>query len=157
MLRSALILSLMLFGLATARAEPPPLELVGADAKTVAVSAEAVSKLSAVERDVTFATSKGPSTARYKGVLLWDVLKANNALAGLDLSAQLGRTFTVVAKDGYRIAFSIGEIHPDFGNLPLMLVTAIDGKPLDQAWRLVAPGDKRGARAVRDVVRIELK
>lgn len=157
MLRSALILCLTLAGLAAAHAEPPPLELAGANSRTLSVSAEAVSKLPAVERDVTFATSKGPSTAHYKGVLVWDLLKANDALGGLELGAQLGRTFVVSASDGYRIAFSIGEIHPEFGNLPLILVTAIDGKPLDQAWRLVAPGDKRGARAVRDVVRIELK
>lgn len=157
MRRFLLILLVMFLGTAALQATEPALQLSGAGPGAATVSPRTVANLPVVERDVIFATSKGPSTARYKGVLLWEVLQANKALDGLDLKAQLGRTILVNAKDGYRIAFSIGEIHPDFGNLPLMLVTAIDGKPLEQDWRLVAPGDKRGARAVRDVVKIELR
>ena len=106
---------------------------------------------------MAFETSKGPATRRYKGVLLWDVLQANKALDGLKPAEQLKKTFLVSARDGYQIAFSVGEIHPDFGNLPLLLVSAVDGKALDGGWRLVAPGDKRGARAVYEVVKIELR
>ena len=157
MLRSFLILFVLLSGFAAARATEPALELIGAGPSAITVSPRTVATLAGIERDVTFATSKGPSTAHYRGVLLWDVLQANKVFDGLDLKAQLAKTILVNARDGYRISFSIGEIHPDFGNLPLLLVTAIDGKPLDQDWRLVAPGDKRGARAVRDVVKIELR
>lgn len=157
MLRSLLILFVMLTGTVAARAAGPELEVVGAGPSAIIVSPQVVADLPGVERDVTFATSKGSSTAHYKGVLLWNVLQVDKAFGGLDLKAQLGKTILVSARDGYRIAFSIGEIHPDFGNLPLMLVTAIDGKPLEQDWRLIAPGDKRGARAVRDVVKIELR
>lgn len=156
MLRNVLVLLVMLAGVVAAQAEEPTLELIGGQ-PPIALSPGSVAALPAIERDVAFATSKGASTAHYRGVLLWDVLRANKVLDGLDLSAQLGRTILVTARDGYRVAFSIGEIHPDFGNLPLLLVTAIDGQPLAQGWRLVAPGDKRGARAVRDVTRIELK
>ena len=106
---------------------------------------------------MTFETSKGPATRHYKGVLFWDVLQANRALDGLKPGDQLRRTFLVSVKDDYQIAFSIGEIHPDFGNMPLILVTVVDGKRLEGSWRLVAPGDKRGARAVYEVTRIELR
>ncbi|WP_449255747.1 hypothetical protein [Bosea sp. (in: a-proteobacteria)] len=155
MLRALLILIAVLAG--TAFAGAGELTLVAPARAAIVVTPQSVATLPGLEREVTFATSKGPSTARYDGVLVWDLLRANKLLDGLDPKAQLSKTLLVSAGDGYRIAFSIGEIHPDFGNLPLMLVTAIDGKPLEGSWRLVAPGDKRGARAVRDVATIELR
>ncbi|MGO4174121.1 hypothetical protein [Bosea sp. TAF32] len=156
MLRTLLIL-LAILTAPLARAQEPALELAGIGAAAIRLSPGSLASLPAVERDVTFETSKGPATHRYKGVLFWDVLQANKALDGLKPADQLRKTFLVSAKDGYQIAFSIGEIHPDFGGLPLILVTAVDGRPLDGGWRLVAPGDKRGARAVFEVTKIELR
>ena len=72
-------------------------------------------------------------------------------------NGELEKTFLVSAKDGYQIAFSIGEIHPEFGNTPLILATEVDGKPLEGGWRIVVPGDKRGARAIHDITKIELR
>jgi hypothetical protein len=153
-----LLLALALLTMAPAlHAEPPAVAITGIGAAPIQLTPQALAALPVTERDVTFETSKGPATRRYKGVLLWDVLQANKALDGLKPVEQLKKTFLVSAKDGYQIAFSIGEIHPDFGNLPLILVSAVDGKPLDGGWRLVAPGDKRGARAVYEVVKIELR
>lgn len=65
----------------------------------------------------------------------------------------------MTAEDGYRIAFSIGEIAPDFGNRAILIATERDGKPLapDEGLRLVVPGDARGARSVKGVVSIEVK
>ncbi|WP_377848869.1 hypothetical protein [Bosea sp. UC22_33] len=157
MLRSLLIAFALLMAPPTLRAQEPIVALVGISSAPIQLTAQSLAALPAAERDVTFETSKGPATRRYKGVLLWDVLQANKALDGLKPVEQLKKTFLVSAKDGYQIAFSIGEIHPDFGNLPLILVTAVDGKPLDGGWRLAAPGDKRGARAVYEVVKIELR
>jgi hypothetical protein len=51
---------------------------------------------------------------------------------------------------------SIGEIDPNFGNAPVMLAYAQDGKPLP-TLRLVFPSDKHGARDVRDVLHIEVR
>lgn len=157
LLRSLLILLVLFSAASMARAQEPAVELTGIAAAPIRLSPQALSGLPVAERDVTFETSKGPATRRYKGVLLWDVLQANKALDGLKPVEQLKKTFLVSAKDGYQIAFSIGEIHPDFGNMPLILVTAVDGKLLDGGWRLVAPGDKRGARAVYEVTKIELR
>lgn len=157
LLRSLLILLALLTAVPALRAEEPTVALVGIGSAAIQLTPQALGAMPVAERDVTFETSKGPATRHYKGVLLWNVLQANKALDGLKPAEQLKKTFLVSARDGYQIAFSIGEIHPDFGNLPLILVTAVDGKPLDGGWRLVAPGDKRGARAVYEVVKIELR
>ena len=85
------------------------------------------------------------------------LLKANKALDGLPKNGELKKTFLVVAKDDYQIAFSVGEIHPEFGNTPLMIATEVDGKPIEGGPRIIVPGDKRGARAVQEIVKIELR
>lgn len=156
-LRSLLIVLALLAAPPLPRAQEPAIELLGIGTNAIRLSPQSLAALPAAERDVTFETSKGPATRHYKGVLLWDVLQANKALDGLKPGDQLRKTFLVSAKDGYQIAFSIGEIHPDFGNMPLILVTEVDGKRLEGNWRLVAPGDKRGARAVYEVTKIELR
>jgi len=156
-LRSLLIVIALLTSPPLLCAQEPGIELLGIGASAIRLSPQSLSTLPVVERDVTFETSKGPATRHYKGALFWDVLQANKALDGLKPGDQLRKTFLVSAKDGYQIAFSIGEIHPDFGNLPLILVTKVDGKKLEGNWRLVAPGDKRGARAVYEVTKIELR
>jgi len=156
LLRTLVLLALLAMAPAVG-AQDPTVEVTGIGSAPIRLSQQALAAMPAAERDVTFETSKGPATRHYKGVLFWDVLQANKALDGQKPAEQLKKTFLVSARDGYQIAFSIGEIHPDFGNLPLMLVTAVDGKPLDGGWRLVAPGDKRGARAVYEVVKIELR
>lgn len=157
MLRSLLLLIVLLTAAPMAGAQEPAIELGGIGPAPIRLSPQSLASLPVIERDVTFETSKGPATRRYTGVLVWDVLRAQKALDGLKPGDQLAKTLLVSARDGYRIAFSVGEIHPDFGNLPLLLVTAVDGKALDGGWRLVAPGDKRGARAVYEVTRIELR
>jgi VCBS repeat-containing protein len=156
LLRTLVLLALLTMA-PSVRAQEPAVEIVGIGSAPIRLTPEALAAAPVAERDVTFDTSKGPATCHYKGVLLWDILQANKALDGLKPAEQLKKTFLVSAKDGYQIAFSIGEIHPDFGNLPLLLVSAVDGKALDGGWRLVAPGDKRGARAVYEVVKIELR
>lgn len=157
LLRPLLILLALFAVVPVLRAQEPAVALVGIGSAPIQLTAQSLAALPLTEREVTFETSKGPATRRYKGVLLWDILQANKALDGLKPAEQLKKTFLVSARDGYQIAFSVGEIHPDFGNLPLFLVSAVDGKAVDGGWRLVAPGDRRGARAVYEVVKIELR
>ena len=110
-----------------------------------------------VEQDVTFKTSKGVKTGHYKGPLLWDVVKSSKALDGLDHNKELAKTLMVTASDGYQIAFSIGEIAPEFGNAMILVALETNGEVLKDGLRIVAQGDKRGARAVHNVVKIELR
>lgn len=132
-------------------------EIGGAGAEVRSFTADDMASLDRVEQTVTFETSKGPSTGRYEGVLLWNLLAANGMVNEVGHGAELRRTFVVRARDGYEVAFSIGEIHPDFGAKLLMLADSVDGKPIDGGYRMIVPGDKRGARNVREVVSIELR
>lgn len=133
------------------------IELSGIGGAPFALTPPMLAQLPAFEQDVSFQTLKGMSSGHYKGVLFWDVLQSLKAFDGLEHNAELGKTFLVRASDGYEIAFSVGEIHPQFGNTPLMLATEVDGKPIDGGWRLIVPGDKRGARAVHDITAIDIR
>ncbi len=137
----------------------PQIELSGAGIGAQTLTRESLAALPAVEADVAFQTSKGESKGHYKGVLLWTVLQQAGLAKGGDIHAALRNSFVVTGRDGYAIAFSVGEIAPDFGAKPMMLATERDGKPLppEEGLRVIVPGDKRGARNVRDVVKIELR
>lgn len=55
----------------------------------------------------------------------------------------------VEAVDGYRAAFALAEVDPAFAVREIILARTRDGKRLDAKegpFRIVAPGDKRGAR-----------
>ena len=137
-------------------ATPVVAELVGGNGKAVKLDAGARSGLAVIEQDVSFQSAKGQESGRYRGVLLWDLFKAEGMLDEAGHHGELRQVFSVTGADGYRIDFSVGEIAPEFGNRRIMLATEADGKPLDLP-RVVVPGDKRGARSVRDVVRIEMR
>lgn len=134
-------------------------ELTGRDIKTIHVSPELLEKLPRIEQTVAFQTSKGVEQARYEGVLLWDLLKSAGVTELPGHHAELQRTFVVTGRDHYSVAFSLGETSPEFGGKRIMIAERVDGKPLppDKGLRLVVPGDKRGARSVRDVVSIEIR
>lgn len=138
-------------------AQKASVELVGLDSKSTALTVETLSTLPQVEQEVTFKTSKGMLTARYKGPLLWEIVQSSKVLAGLERNAELGHVLVVTASDGYQIAFSIGELAPEFGNATILLALTTDGKPLPEGFRIVAQGDKRGARAIHNIVKIELR
>jgi hypothetical protein len=65
----------------------------------------------------------------------------------------------VAARDGYRVAFTLGEIDPKLGGKPVLLADSCDGKPLaadNGPLRLVVPGEARAARSVRQVEAISV-
>lgn len=111
----------------------------------------------------SFATEHGQERATWTGVLLWTLLERAGIEAGPQAPPSgretLRRTLVVTGRDGYAVAFSVGELDPDFGAAPAIVAYARDGAPLAaaQGLRLIVPGDKRGGRAVRDVVRIEVQ
>lgn len=52
------------------------------------------------------------------------------------------------------VTFSIGKAHPDFGDLPLILASTVDGKALNGGWRCRAA---RRERTVQEVAKIKLR
>lgn len=139
--------------------EAQGIEITGNAVATGTMTPDELSRLPAIEQDVRYQTSKGEESGHYKGPLLWSILEARGMADLPDHNAQLKHSFVVEGRDGYRIVFSVGEIDPDFGNAPIQLATERDGKPVvpGEGYRLVVPGDKRGARYVRDVVKIEVQ
>ena len=91
-------------------------------------------------------------------MLLWALLAEAGGIDDSEKGAELRHTIKITGRDGYRVVISTGEIAPDFGGKRAMLAYERDGKDLGQAGlRVVMPGDKRGGRFVRDVVRIEIE
>ncbi len=99
----------------------------------------------------------------YAGVPLVEVLRA----AGLVLDPGMaGIRQTVAASvvvegaDGYRAVFALAELDPALTDRVILLADARDGQPLgagEGPWRLIVPGDKRPARAVRQVVAVTVR
>lgn len=97
---------------------------------------------------------------RCEGVALADLLARAGAPSGEALRGT-ALTLVVIAKgrDGYRVAFSLGEIDSRLGNRPVLIADRCDGQPLpaaDGPLRLVVPGDARAARSVRQLVRLDI-
>lgn len=95
-----------------------------------------------------------------EGVALVDLLRASGAMPSEPLrGAQLSRMAQVRARDGYRAAFSLGELDPSLGNRPVVLTRRCNGAELpaeDGPWRLIVPGESRPARWVRQVQSIRV-
>jgi hypothetical protein len=105
--------------------------------------------------DVTFETGHGPQSGHYAGALLWDVIQKAGITdePGAKAKHHLQHALIVTGRDGYAVAVSVGEIDPDFANKTVILVDDGAGKGV----RLIVPGDRKGGRDVRDVVRIEIE
>jgi hypothetical protein len=100
-------------------------------------------------------TAHGASQ-RCTGVWLRDLVGAAGLPAGEAVKGPaLLMRVTAVAADGYRVAFSLGEIDAKLGKAPILVADACDGKPLaaaDGPVRLVVEGEARAARSVRQLV-----
>lgn len=60
--------------------------------------------------------------------------------------------------DGYAVLFSLGELDPLLGNGRVIVATRCAGKPIAAdtgPLRIIAHGEERGARSVRNLIRIE--
>jgi hypothetical protein len=97
---------------------------------------------------------------QYGGVLVGDVLKRAGAPLGRDLTGAAVATYVVAsAKDGYQVVFSLAELDPAFTPNDIIIADTIDGKPLfdyQGPLRIVAPHDKRGARSIRMLQKIDV-
>jgi hypothetical protein len=98
--------------------------------------------------------------------------KANQTYSGvplIDLLTKLGvpdkprgkelRLYLVAeGSDGYQVVYSLGEVTPDIHDGTVMVADAEDGKPIenDGPLKLVATGEKRPARWVRNLVAVRV-
>ena len=146
----------LLLGASTGWAE---VAITGTVAKPLTLSAADLAADPQVTLHISFSTSHGVETADYAGVPLWTVLQRAGLVDGPAKGAHLRHGILVTGADGYGVLLSIGELDPDFANVQAVLAVRKDGQPLagDEGVRLVVPGDKKGGRSVRHVVKIEVQ
>ena len=127
------------------------IEIAGTVIKAGKITLDEINALPAPEQDVQFQTSKGSEKGHYKGPLLMAACLRSCGIKDLPgHNAQLMHTFIVEGRDGYRIAFSVGEIDPDFGNAPMLIATEKDGVAITQSegYRLVKVPATSGAHVM---------
>jgi hypothetical protein len=132
-------------------AAPPSLTVRGIDGKAVVLDAAGLAALP----QQTIRTTDHGTAVTFEGVLLSDVL----AKAALPLGEKYHSTVAsyyllVEAADGYRAVFAWAELDQSFMDRKIYVVTKRDGQPLAATagpFQLVVPGEKRGARWVRQV------
>jgi molybdate transport system substrate-binding protein len=121
------------------------------------ISVDRIDALKPITQTVTFATEHGDRQAEWTGPLLWDVLMASGAMESMKVSEQPHLAVRVTGADGYSAVIALAEIAPQFAGHPIQLADRMNGASLpDNALRLIVPGDRRGGRSVRDVIRIDI-
>ena len=111
------------------------------------------------QRTITVIDHGTPVT--FQGVLLTDLLAKVPTPTGEKFQHTAASYYLVAeGRDGYRAVFAWVELDPSFSDKAVYVVTKRDGKPLpesDGPFELVAPGEKRNARWVRQLslLRIE--
>ena len=157
MSRHSVVAGCMLLVAAALGAESPPpvLRLPGAADRAIAPE----SLLGKSSRDVRLEDTAGNVTV-YHGVPLLEVLEQN----GLDLKTMAGERRTAAevvlatARDGYTVAFSVGELRTSRSNPKVFLVAESAAGPLpsnEGPVRLIVYGDV--VRSAYALARIELK
>ena len=144
------LLALLLCSAFAANAQAPDAQAVPLDAATLA----------ALPREAVNANAHGKSYA-CEGVSLVALLRHAGAMPDGELrGAQLARIVRAEARDGYRVAFSLGELDPATGARRVFVVDRCDGKPLDAETgplRLIVPDDARPARWMRQLQSISVE
>jgi molybdate transport system substrate-binding protein len=121
------------------------------------MTSERVAALPSIAQRVGFMTEHGEQQREWTGPLLWDVLVASGAIDPAKPAEQVRLAVRITGADGYAAVVALAELAPQFAGRPIQLADHMNGALLpDHALRLVVPGDRRGGRSVRDVVRIDI-
>lgn len=140
----------------TAAGAAQSLTVTTVDGHSVALSAAQI----AAAAHVSITADDHGTSAKFDGVPLAAVL----ALAGVQLGdslrgPRLAEVLLASAADGYQVAFALAETDPAFSTREIILADKRDGKPLgpkEGPFRIVAPGDKRPARWIRQVTELKI-
>lgn len=147
----------VLTGLLFAQAPAAALAVQGDVATPLSLTADDLAKMP--RQTVSLPTPDGGKTV-YEGVLLRDILEKAGTPSGGKLRGKALTTYVLaMARDGYQVTFTLGELDPQFGNETILVADKRDGKPLNEKQgplRLVCPNDKEGARSVRMIEKLQV-
>jgi len=139
----------------------PTVELGGQVAYPATLDSAALGRLPATELMMADGHGASSDSARYRGILVWDLIRQAGPLTDSTRKGDLLRHFVLVtASDGYQVTLAVGEILPDYGAQPVLLAWLRNGEPLDSAHgmaQLLVPGDRRRGRSVHNVARIDFE
>jgi DMSO/TMAO reductase YedYZ molybdopterin-dependent catalytic subunit len=105
---------------------------------------------------VTFETNTGPQRHVYSGATLESLLYTASP-RGTDRKSHPFLTIAIVATgaDGYAATLTWTDVLSDQKSSPVLVAWSEDGTPLGQP-RLVVPGDRSGARYVKDLTELRV-
>ena len=117
-------------------------------------------QVTALPRQTVRVTNERGVPVTYEGVPLAEILRKAGAPLGDQLKGpNMAIGVVASAPDGYRVLFVLAEFDPAFCDRIILLADRRDGKLLDShegPLRIIAPGDKRGARWVRGVTTLAI-
>lgn len=117
------------------------------------------SDLAQMPRETVKTAGPNGTQVVWEGVALREILIKAGAPAGGSLRGKALASYILAkASDGYEVAFTMGELDPQFGAATILVADRRDGKALDAdqgPLRIVCPGDKEGARSVRMLQSLE--
>lgn len=144
---------------AATQSAPAGLVLDGLVDHALQLTAADLRAMPATTLTVSFNTEHGTTTAAWTGVPLWTLIaRAGISAAATANRSQLQHVIMATGRDGYAVAFSLGELDPRFGASQAMVVYARDGQPLaDNGLRLIVPGDKLGGRGVQTLIHLDIR
>lgn len=118
-----------------------------------------LAELKALPR-TTVTVQDNSRTIVYEGVLVGELLSRAGAPLGRDLAGKaLASYVKATAADGYEVVFSLAELDPAMTSNDIIVADTVDGKALPDSQgpiRLATPHDKRGARALHLLVRLDV-
>jgi hypothetical protein len=153
----AVIFALFLGATVTAQAQTPGVTIGGSVGNSFKLDAAVMSSMKKVETTVKGHDGK---EHHYSGVSLYEILaKAEFAPGNLLKGKTMTKFVLVTAEDDYQVVLAIPELDPAFTDQVIVLADQEDGKalPAEAApFRLVVPADKKPARSVMKVKKIEV-
>lgn len=144
----------ILFGTGPARAQP-------AISVTDATGATASVNLGELPRQTVVTADHRGLRTTFEGVALRDVLtKAGVPLGEALRGKALAQVIVASAPDGYLVAYAIAEVDAAFTDQVILVADTRDGRPLlpdTGPLQIIVPRDKRPARWVRQVSKLEVR
>jgi hypothetical protein len=133
----------------------PSIDVIGLDGRKTTVAFDGMPRQS-----IDTADAAGIKTT-YAGVALRDVLAKAGVPMGEALRGKaLARVVIATATDGYQVAFAIAELDPGFNDDLVLIADTRNGKPLladSGPLQIIVPQDRRAARWVRQLTRLEVR